>query len=421
MKIILFSLGTRGDMEPFLALAERLVARNHAVICAMPAQFETLVKEAGYPFSPLSRKFLELIEGDAAKGIMGRKGNALTRIGALIKLYKESMSMQKVLVKEQHDLIEQEKPDRIVFHGKCMYVFLWAMANPGKGTFLSPVPFMLQPVETHATLGMGSNWGPVLNRWTYSLSNFGLFKTLFNSTKAYHQDFSELELSPSSLKQWTLEEGKSVFALSPALFRRPKDWPVNARVLGYHGRTLDAQWEPDEALRAFLDKYKKILFVSFGSMTNTDPEAKTASIIKVLTKHKIPAILNTSWGGLQKQESIPDHIHIVEGIPYDQIFPKMYAVMHHGGSGTTHMALKSGCPSLIIPHIMDQFAWNDLIAAQGAGPKGMSIKKLTAERLEPALLKLWNHEPYKRRAKEMAHRMSQENFEEELIEFVLGE
>lgn len=408
-------------MEPFLALAERLVARNHAVICAMPAQFQELVDSAGYSFSPLSRKFLDLVEGDAAKGIMGRKGNAFTRVGALIKLYKESMNMQKELVQEQHELIEQEQPDRIVFHGKCMYGFLWSMAHPGKGTFLSPVPFMLQPVEAHATLGMGKNWGRALNRWTYKLSNFGLFKTLFNSTKAYHHHFPELSISAASLRKWTLDQGKSVFAVSPSLFRRPKNWPVSSRVLGYHGRTLDAQWEPDEALRAFLDQYKKILFVSFGSMTNTDPETKTVAIIKVLTKHKIPAILNTSWGGLQKPEFVPDHIHVVEGIPYDQIFPKMYAVMHHGGSGTTHMALKSGCPSLIISHILDQFAWNDLTVAQGVGPQGMSIKKLTAERLEPALLKLWNHGPYKRRAQEIAHRMEQESFEDELINFILGE
>ena len=421
MKLILFSLGTRGDMEPFLALAQRLAARDHEVICAMPAQFEELVTKAGFPFSPLSRKFLELIEGDAAKGIMGRKGNPLSRIKVLIDLYRESMTMQKELVEEQATLIEKEKPDRIVFHRKCTYAFLWAMGNPGKATFLSPVPFMLHPVDFHATLGMGSNWGKRLNRWTYSLSNFGLFTTIVNSTKSHHHKFPELKINRKALQNWTMRQGKSVFALSGALFRRPTDWPENTKVLGFHDRHTSSDWKPDEALQQFLDRHSKILFVTFGSMTNTDPEGKTAAILEVLKKHQIPAILNVSWGGLQRPADLPEHVHVVEGIPYDQIFPKMYAVMHHGGSGTTHMATKSGCPSLIIPHILDQFAWNDLIANQGAGPKGMSIKKLTASNLEPVLLKLWQHEPYKRKALELAAYMSREDLEEEYVEFVLGE
>jgi len=73
MKAILFSLGTRGDIEPFLAIAERLRKKGHEVVCAFPVQFQKLVDETKYEFFGLSEMFLELIEGEKAKMILGGK------------------------------------------------------------------------------------------------------------------------------------------------------------------------------------------------------------------------------------------------------------------------------------------------------------------------------------------------------------
>ncbi len=105
-------------------------------------------------------------------------------------------------------------------------------------------------------------------------------------------------------------------------------------------------------------------------------------------------------------------IHFVERIPYDWIFPKVYAVIHHGGSGTTHTALRYGCAVMIIPHIIDQFLWNTLISDKGVGPKGIPIKSFKKQLLEPKLLDLFNTKAYRGRAEGIAEEMSKEKLDD---------
>lgn len=140
----------------------------------------------------------------------------------------------------------------------------------------------------------------------------------------------------------------------------------------------------------------------------------------ILDRHQIPAIINTASGGLiEPTDYNKELIHFVNRIPYDWILPKVYAIMHHGGSGTTHLALKYGCASMVIPHIIDQFVWNRLVAQKGAGPKGPKIATLSRKNLEPKLLDLFTNQAYKTRAREVAKEMAKEQFEDKLCDLVL--
>ena len=135
---------------------------------------------------------------------------------------------------------------------------------------------------------------------------------------------------------------------------------------------------------------------------------------------KIPAIINTASGGLSKLENYDTKlIHFVSKIPYDWVFPKMYGVIHHGGSGTTHLALKYGCASMIIPHVVDQFVWDKIICDLGVGPRGIKISKITTKNLEPKILKLANNSSYKKEAEQVASRMEKEDFREELYNSIV--
>jgi UDP:flavonoid glycosyltransferase YjiC (YdhE family) len=107
-------------------------------------------------------------------------------------------------------------------------------------------------------------------------------------------------------------------------------------------------------------------------------------------------------------------VHFVDSIPYDRIFPKMYGVIHHGGSGTTHVGLKYGCATMVIPHILDQFVWNSRIDELGAGPKGVKASKINVKKLEPRVLDLVNNCGYKTKAEKIAGRISEEKFREEI-------
>ena len=93
--------------------------------------------------------------------------------------------------------------------------------------------------------------------------------------------------------------------------------------------------------------------------------------------------------------------------------------MHHGGSGTTHTGLKYGCPTLIIPHIFDQFTWNKIISDNGLGPKGIQITKINENNLEPKILELFNNPHFKEKAEEISNQIKKEDLEEELYWFII--
>jgi len=213
---------------------------------------------------------------------------------------------------------------------------------------------------------------------------------------------------------------RAIYTISPTLFQRPEEWDKRLQVVGYYARTKKGRSQTDPGLKVFLDKHKKILFITFGSMLNPDPEKKTGILVDILERNRIPAIINTASGGLTEPTRYNrELIHFVPKISYAEIFPKMYAVIHHGGSGTTHMALKYGCASLIIPHILDQYVWKGIISGLGVGPKGLNIGKFSTARLEPRLLDLFNNAEYKIKAEAIGAQMKQEDLKEALYRAVI--
>ncbi len=153
-------------------------------------------------------------------------------------------------------------------------------------------------------------------------------------------------------------------------------------------------------------------------MSNSNPTEKTRIIVDVLKKHNIPAIINTSWGGLEEMSEPSEKILFVNNIPYDWVFPKMYAIVHHGGSGTTHTALKHACPGLVVPHILDQFYWSKTISGLHLGPEGISIRNLDEKTFEPRLLDLMNNPSYKSNASIISEKIKIENDLDELYEMI---
>jgi UDP:flavonoid glycosyltransferase YjiC (YdhE family) len=191
---------------------------------------------------------------------------------------------------------------------------------------------------------------------------------------------------------------------------------------GFHQKEKVDHWHPDQDLTDFLAKHQngRILLVTYCSMRNPEPEVKTKTIMDILEQHKIPAIINLPSGGLIQPDKFNPELHyFVNQIPYDWIFPKIYGVIHHGGFGTTHLALKYGCASMIIPHIIDQFVWDKVISDLGAGPRGISINKITTRNLEPKILALFQERSFKVNAEKIAAQMQAEDFREELYSVIV--
>ncbi len=416
MKIILISIGTRGDMEPFLAIGELLQRNGHQVICAFPEQFRTLAEASGLEFYSLGTGFIAMLESEAGVAALGGSGSGLTKFMAYVKLALKQTAVNKELVAAQTRLIDTEKPDRIVYNGKAICPVIWEMSNPGKTILVSPVPYM-HYVRDHTHVAFNSNFGPLLNKLTHSLARFGMVTTVKLTLKWIG---NTEEITRKQIRR-TLLSNRAIYTISPSLVPRPNYWPDNLMVLGYHQRKLSTNWQPDDGLAKFLKRHQNILFITFGSMTNAEPETKTAILLDVLERNGIPAIINIATGGLVKPDDFDsDLIHFTDQVPYDWIFPKVHCVIHHGGSGTTHLALKYGCASMIIPHIIDQFVWDKIISELGSGPRGVKINKFTRKNIEPKIKQLVNTESYRERAMQIANQMHDENFNEELYNTIIN-
>lgn len=402
-------------MEPFLAIGELLREKGHKVICAFPEQFRNLAKRSNLQFASLGTKFIELLDSDDGKIAMGGGGAGLKKFLATLKLVRNQTEANKELVHKQYELVEREKPDGIVYNGKAVYPLIWSLSHQGKAILVSPLPYM-HYVRDHTHIVFNSNFGPFLNKLTYSLANFGLVTTVMISKKWLGLT---RKITRKQVKN-ALGSNKVIYTISPSLFSRPDYWKENLRVLGFHQRRKTTTWQPDKVLRDFLEKHQRILFITFGSMINPKPKEKTRIIIDILKRNQIPAIINTASGGLVKPDDFSsEQIHFVSHIPYNWILPKVYGVIHHGGSGTTHLSMKYGCVTMIIPHIIDQFVWNKILYEKGVGPKGIKIGKITAKTLDPKILELVNNSSFKKKAEQLAMQMEQEDFREEIHKAII--
>lgn len=149
MRILLMSLGSRGDMEPFLALGAELKAEGHVVGCCMPAQFETLAREVSDQFHPEDAAFLELLDAPEVRQIIGQVGSVWSRLLNVLRLIPKTKPLQQQVIRDQAEAVARFRPDEIVFHIKCIYPVLWAIQTGGKARILSPMPCLIHPTGVY--------------------------------------------------------------------------------------------------------------------------------------------------------------------------------------------------------------------------------------------------------------------------------
>ena len=134
----------------------------------------------------------------------------------------------------------------------------------------------------------------------------------------------------------------------------------------------------------FLEAREPPVYIGFGSMAGRHPERLATLVLEALAKSGQRGVLLTGWGGMRAL-SVPDSVFVVDSVPHSWLFPRMAAVVHHGGAGTTAEGLRAGVPSIILPFAVDQAFWGKRVQALGVGPESIPQKNLTADRLAHAI------------------------------------
>ena len=182
----------------------------------------------------------------------------------------------------------------------------------------------------------------------------------------------------------TLRSTPMLSAYSPSIIPHPADWPENVHVTGYFFLDTQSDWQPSPDPAAFLDAGDPPVYIGFGSMAGSNPEQFAQLILEALAKSGQRGLLLTGWGGL-RPETVPENVFVLDSAPHSWLFPRMAAVVHHGGAGTTAEGLRAGVPSVIVPFVLDQPFWGARVKALGLGPDPIPQKNLTADRLANAI------------------------------------
>jgi sterol 3beta-glucosyltransferase len=175
-----------------------------------------------------------------------------------------------------------------------------------------------------------------------------------------------------------------LYAFSPLVVPKPPDWNASIRLTGYWVLPADAAWRPPAALDAFLGAGPAPVYIGFGSMTPTRADRLTAIAVDALAAAGQRGVLLGGWGAFGEGD-LPSTVIAVRDVPHEWLLPRMRAIVHHGGAGTTGAALRAGVPSIVVPLGFDQPFWGRRVYALGVGPRPISRRRLTAAWLAQAI------------------------------------
>jgi UDP:flavonoid glycosyltransferase YjiC (YdhE family) len=392
MHITILALGSRGDIQPCATLGNGLKAAGHQVRFITFENFATLVAENGLDFHP--------IQGDAQALVANAGADMLALIRSFSSLAKDYARDLSAPYLSETDLIINQLPGG-------MYGFDLAEKFGVPMILAAVIP--LARTQAFPFMGFPRLPLPGYNKATYYLGEqivWQVYRAVINRWRK-----QTLKLPPLPLTGYFGQLGTRQIPIlngfSQYVVQRPADWGEDIHVTGYWFPE-DKRWQPPADLQAFIEAGSSPVFIGFGSMPIKNPQQSTQIILKALKQSGQRGILATGWGKLGNQ-ALPDDVFKIDYAPYSWLFPRMAMVIHHGGSGTTAIGLRSGIPSCVVSFLFDQFYWGERIAELGAGPKPIRHKKLTVERLEEAIRLGISNSQIRLKAAELSQKIRAEN------------
>ncbi|KAJ6630253.1 glycosyltransferase family 1 protein [Mycena sp. CBHHK59/15] len=389
MNIVIMIVGSRGDVQPYVALGKLLLADGHRVRIASHETFRTFVNEAGLEFFNIGGNPQDLMSymvknpglmpgmASLTNGDIGRKRKMLTEMinGCWLSCHSPCQETGRTFAA---DAIISNPP--AFAHVHCAEALGSRSSMPWSPTASFPHP-LVNIKSSNAENGL-------TNYLSYALADILTWQGVGDLVNNFRT--RTLGLEPLSLRSgpslvdrvkipWT-------YCMSPALVPKPKDWKNYIDVVGFYFLDLATSYTPPDDLAAFLAAGAAPVYIGFGSVVVDDAEAMTKTIFEATAQAGVRALVSAGWGGLGGA-SIPSHIFILGNVPHDWLFDKerVSAVVHHGGAGTTAVGLAMGRPTVVVPFFGDQGFWGSMIHKAGAGPEPIPHKQLSIENLRDAL------------------------------------
>jgi len=406
MKISIIAFGTRGDVQPLIALGKALHARGHRVRVVASHSFSAWITGYGLEAAPSSVDIQALMLGEEGLDWVENGNDPLKQMRAIKRL------VGRYGLEMMGDAWHACQDAEVIFSSFTSDVFAASIAERlGARQISTP----LQPALVATRSGQATQQAPLPRR--HSLINYLFGKWLLEPvgwrlmgdlTNQFRLQTLGLPAQRRRHARQPLRSALVVQGFSSQVVPHPRDWPDNIHTTGYWFLEDAPHWHPPPALVEFLAAGPAPVFVGFGSMTGRDPQRLTRLVVEALARSGQRAVLQAGWAGMGDL-SLPPEIFLLGNAPHDWLFPRLSAAVHHGGAGTTGASLRAGVPTVIVPHLADQPFWGARVAALGVGPPPIPRHQLNPANLAAAIERAATDPAMRQRAGELGARIRAED------------
>ena len=409
MKVVISTLGSRGDIQPYLALAMALQQAGHRVTLSAPQTYAEWIQSYGVNVHPVRFNPQEVMHN------ISKRGSKLAAFREMRHL------MDKGVMQALGDCWQAaQDADFMVQTGTGSNALEIASQRGIPVAFSYLVPMAPTRAFPSFFLPFRFSLGGGYNRLTYSLVSLALWLTVGGRT--VNRWRSRLGLSPWRSESEMLNYARSLgtpslYGFSQSVLPRPPDWDPYQHITGYWFLPAQPGWEPPADLLRFVESGPPPTYVGFGSMSSENPEHQARLAVRALELSGQRGVLATGWGGIA-HIPVSSSILFTKDVPHEWLFPRMAAVVHHGGAGTTSAGLRAGIPSVITSFGGEQRAWADLVVKLGVGEHIPAMKSLTPEKLSQAIRTAVNDHALRSRAASLGAQIRAENGAARAVEVI---
>lgn len=390
-------IGSRGDVQPLLALARVLKARGHHVkLCAAPdyrpwAEAESLeFMPVGPAFEPLLVQMSALITRHPVTLMRGLRTVIDEIFAAHFREVREACADADLLVGAGFQLVGSSIAE--------------AANVPYRFVIFCPV--LLPSAHHPAFMFRHRTWPAFLNRWSWHLMRW-VFDRIFKGVLNHHRAQVGLPPVREVYAHNLASSSEALVAWDAQLSPVPSDVPLPVVQTPAWVLPGDTSCLP-ELLEQFLLQGPPPVYVGFGSMTDPRPGDTTRCVVEAARRVGARLVLSRGWAQLGEGLQSAD-VLVIGSVPHDVLFPRMAALVHHGGAGTTSAAVRSGAPQVIVPHLGDQFYTGQLLWERGIAASPIPKESLTVDKLTVALAHVLNDASTRARAQALARALAGTN------------